>query len=412
MAQQAADDTKTAICRGLSPFRDASWLTAERARVYSRLVAIMVAIQAANLTIRILRSAASDPHWRPEPTDFDTFWAAARLTLQGHAAWAYVPFIMQAAERIGAQPAAHQFFPYLNPPIFLLLCAPLGLLPYLPAMLVFVASTYLAFVACLRRLLPRPWPSLTIAALPVAMLNGTEGQNGAITAACYAGAALLLERAPIWAGVCLGLLAYKPHLALCVPLVLLAARRWVALASCAATAAGLAGLSWAVLGAAPWRGFLAASGMMHEVIQGDDTWPRMLSTYAAFRILHAGPLAAYAAQALVALCAACLAVRMAARRPGAAPEVSAMVAGSLLCTPYLLDYDLVCTAVPMAWVAGQAAIGGWLAWEKCLLGLLYLFPLEARNLNLSLHVPIAPAILISLLAVITTREAVAGSSKM
>ncbi len=391
------------VRRLLDLVRYADWLTADRARIYGRLIAVLVGVQAVNLTVRILRSAAADAHWRPEPTDFDTFWAAARLTLQGHAAWAYQPLSMQAAEQLGAQPAAGQFFPYLNPPIFLLLCAPLGLLPYLPSMLAFIAATYAAFVACLRRLLPRAWPSLTVLALPVAMLNGTEGQNGAITAACYAGGALLLERAPVWAGASLGLLAYKPHLGLCVPVVLCAARRWAALASCAGTSLCLALLSWAALGSAPWRGFLAAAGMMHEVIRGDDTWPRMLSTYAAFRILHAGPQAAYAAQAAAALAAACLAARAAAARPGAAAEASLMVAGTLACTPYLLDYDLVCTAVPMAWVAARASAGGWLAWEKCVLGLLYLFPLEARNFNLHLGLPIAPALLGALLWVVAWR---------
>ena len=391
------------LAAGLDTVRRADWLNAGRARIYGRMVAALVLIQAANLVARILRSAWADPRFRPEPTDFDTFWAAARLTLQGHAAWAYQPLAMQAAERVGAQPAPGQFFPYLNPPIFLLLCAPLGLLPYLPAMLAFVASTYLTCVAGLRRMLPRAWPGLTVLALPVAMLNGTEGQNGAITAACYAGAALLLDRAPVRGGMCLGLLAYKPHLALCVPIALVAARRWGALASCAGAALGLALLSWALLGNAPWRGFLASAGMMHELMRGDDTWPRMLSTYAAARILHAGPQAAYMAQGLAALAAACLAARVTATRPGGAAEVSAMVAGTLVCTPYLLDYDLVCTAVPMAWVAGRAAEGGWLAWEKCVLGLLYLFPLEARNFNLHLGLPVAPALLATLLWIVAKR---------
>ncbi len=350
--------------RGLDLLRHADWLTADRARIYGRMAAAMVLVQAANLTLRIVRSAMADPHFRPEPTDFDTFWAASRLALQGHAALAYDSHAMQAAEAVGAQPAPGQFFPYLNPPIFLLICLPLALLPYLPAMVAFVAGGYAVVVTCLRRILPAEWPSLTIFALPVAMLNGTEGQTGCLSATCYAGGLLLLDTRPAWGGACLGLLAYKPHLALCVPVALVAARRWTALAACAGTALLLALTSWAALGTAVWLGFLHAGPMMREVLDGADTYPRMLSTYAALRILHARPDLAYASQAVMS--AACLAglARLAWHRPGAGPEMAAAACAAMLCTPYLLDYDLVCLAVPTAWLAGEAGRNGWRPWER------------------------------------------------
>ena len=167
--------------RALDLVRQAEWLTADRARIYGRMAAVMVLIQAVNLTQRIVRSAFADPHFRPEPTDFDTFWAASHLTLLGHAALAYDAHAMQATEAIGAQPAPGQFFPYLNPPIFLLLCAPLALLPYLPAMAAFVAGGTATVMVCLRRILPANWPSLTILAPPVRCC-WTRGRPGAAPA--------------------------------------------------------------------------------------------------------------------------------------------------------------------------------------------------------------------------------------
>ena len=54
----------------------------------------------------------------------------------------------------------------------------------------------------------------------------------------------LMERRPALAGVCLGLLTYKPQFGLLFPLVLIADRRWRTIAVAAPVAAALAALSW------------------------------------------------------------------------------------------------------------------------------------------------------------------------
>ena len=188
-----------------------------------------------------------------------------------------------------------------------------------------------------------------------------------------------------------------------MPVALVAARRWTALTACAGTALLLALAAWVTLGTDVWLGFLNAGRMMREVLDGADTWPRMLSTYAALRILHAGPGLAYASQAVIS--AACLAslARLTARRPGAGPEMAATACAAMLCTPYVLDYDLVCLAVPMAWLAGEAGRHGWQPWEKMVLLLLYLFPLLARPLNMPAGLPLAPPMILSLLLLVVAR---------
>jgi hypothetical protein len=397
------------LARALGPLRQADWLTAERAQAYSRLIAAMILIQAASLIGRIVWTAWSDPLGRPVPTDFDAFWSGARLVLQGHPALAYDVPAMLAAQHVGAQPAPGQFFPYLYPPPFLLLSTPLGLLPYLAAMAAFALVGFGAIAACLRRILPAPWPLLPILAFPAAMMNATMGQNGALTALCFGVALLLMERRPALAGLCLGLLACKPHLAVCVPLALLASRRWRVLASCAATAMLVCLLSWAALGGGVWTGFFAASSMAREVLAGDDTWPRMLSVYAAVRILHGGAWMAAAAQAAAAIVACLCVVRVCTPRPGAGPEIAVTVSAALLCTPYLFDYDLVCLGVPMAWLAGRGSLLGWRPWEKIGLGLLYLLPLEARNLNQHVGAPVMPLALLALLGLVVSRAIAPGT---
>jgi hypothetical protein len=387
----------------LAALRQADWLTAERARIYSRMVAVMIALQALSLVGKIVWTAHADPAWRPLPTDFDAFWSGARLALAGHPALAYDTDAMLAAQRIGAQPAPGQFFPYLYPPVFLLLSLPLGLLPYLAAMAAFSLGGYAAIVACLRQILPRAWPLLPVLAFPPAMMNATMGQNGALSALCFTGGLLQLERRPALAGACLGLLVFKPHLAVPVPVALLAARRWRALFACAATAAALCLLSWAALGSTTWQGFLAAGPMARAVLTGDDTWPRMLSVYAAVRLLQGSLPAGILAQAVAAAAALASVAWVCRRRPGAGAESAVTVTAALLCTPYLFDYDLVCLGVPMAWIAGSGSVRGWRAWEKLLLCALLLFPLEARNCNAHLGLPLTPFLVALLLACVIAR---------
>jgi arabinofuranan 3-O-arabinosyltransferase len=54
----------------------------------------------------------------------------------------------------------------------------------------------------------------------------------------------LLERHPALAGICLGLLTYKPQFGLLFPIVLIADRRWLTIAVAALVALLLAALSW------------------------------------------------------------------------------------------------------------------------------------------------------------------------
>jgi len=60
--------------------------------------------------------------------------------------------------------------------------------------------------------------------------------------------------------VLLGLLCYKPHLALLVPVALAAGGHWRAFGAAAVTVAVVVGLSVALFGVEPWRAYLAELG--------------------------------------------------------------------------------------------------------------------------------------------------------
>jgi hypothetical protein len=381
----------------------AAWLTQDRARAYGTVFSLAMLILLTGAYVQILKPAWQDPHFRPLASDFDPFWSAARMALRGAGALVYDGAAIHAEENTGAQLPPGEVMLYQYPPTFLMLCLPLALLPYIPALLIFLGTGYAATVVCLKRILPPRWPVLPVLAFPGAVMNWIIGQNGFVSASCFGGAALLLERRPALAGALLGVFACKPHLAVCLPVALGAARRWTAFCACGAMAACITLLSWAVLGNGPWLGFFHTLWVSRAVLQSEQTGPKVITVYEAVRLLHGGVGLAASAQALAALASLGLVACICARRPGGVPEIAAAIAGGLLCTPYAMDYDLVCLGVPLAYVAREGSGSHWRAPEKLILILCYGLPLCVRTVNLRGGVPLAPPLIACLFGVLALR---------
>jgi hypothetical protein len=222
---------------------------------------------------------------------------------------------------------------------------------------------------------------------------------------------LLLESRPFLAGLCLGGLVIKPQLAPCVPVALLAARRWRAIAGAAVSSGTLLTLSIAIFGAPTWRAFLASVPAAQAGIQSKrELWGYMQSLYAALRIWGAPAWLGYGAQTL---CAAAVLAAVAAivwRRPGGSAEAALMAAAALLCTPYLLDYDLALAAVPLAWLAQRAARGAaWLPWERLAGAAAFLWPLVGRHAP-AMGLTLGPLVLLGLFAAVCRRARRRGAN--
>ena len=387
----------------MSPFRDADWLSPQRAWVWC------VALAGASVLLLLLLVATSqggmDLLHRPLGGDFISFWSASRLALDGPPGAAYDIAAHRAAQWRAFPASEPDYYAFFYPPTFLLLCLWLGLLPYLVAVSVWLAGSLALLTLSVRRVLPQRWGTLAFLAFPAVMLNAVHGQNGFLSAACVGGNMVLGTRRPFWAGACLGVLVFKPHLLLAAPVVLLAARRWRMIAGGVCSGLGLVALSWAVLGPEAWRGFLAGAPLARAVLeQGLVGHEKMQSAFAAVMLLHGGVTLAYAGQALVAAAALIAVGLAAARRPGAEAEGALLATAAMLCSPFLLDYDLVWLALPLAWVIAAAQRTGFLPWERLVLLLAYSLPLVSREIATYLHVPIAPLIVAALLWVAVRRS--------
>jgi hypothetical protein len=383
--------------------RRADWLTAERARAWGWIVLALSA--GAAIAMLAFSKGGLDPTGKPIGTDFTSFWTASQLALAGRPAAAYDMAAHHAAQvAITGRDTGYAAFFY--PPIFLLVCLPLALLPYLAALAAWLAITGAAYVRTARAWLGERMGWMPIFAFPAVLSNAGHGQNAFLSAALFGSGALWLERRPILAGVCLGALAYKPHLGLMIPVALAIGGRWKSFAAAGATVLALAGASLAVFGPGPWQGFLADSATARAALeQGLVGDAKMQSAFAAVR-LWGGPLGlAYAVQGVAALAAAAGLWWLHRRAPRGGAEGPAMIVAGLVASPFLLDYDLAILAVPLAWLVREGARTGFRDWEKLGLAAAFILPAVSRTLATDAHLPLAPLALLALFALILRRGA-------
>jgi hypothetical protein len=115
-------------------------------------------------------------------------------------------------------------------------------------------------------------------------------------------------------------------------------------------------------------------------------------------------------QAAVAIPVLVLLSRCLWRQPDPVAQGALLPLATMLCTPFLLDYDFVCLAIPLAWVTSEAQRTGWRPWEKITLFAAYILPLLARPLAMTTGIGIGPAVILGLLAV-TLRRAVPAAAE-
>ena len=387
----------------------ADWLTAGRARAWGWLLLVVTAVIAIG-GIAATRDGL-DVTGKPLGTDFISFWTASKLALTGSPASAYdaAAHHAQQSALFGRDTGYAAFF---YPPIFLLICLPLALLPHLASLAAWLTATGALYWRMARSWLGEAFGAMPIFAFPAVLINIGHGQNGFLSAALFGGGALWLERRPIMAGLCLGALAYKPHLGIMIPIALVIAGRWKTFAAAGTTVGALAAASYGLFGLETWRGFLADSSVARLALeQGMVGNAKLQSAFAAVRLWGGGVGLAYGVQAAFAAFAAGALLWLRRRAPKSAAEGPAMIVAALLASPFLLDYDLVILAAPLAWMLREGAAKGFLSWEKLLLLAAFALPAVSRMLASEARLPLAPVVMAALLVAILRRAAHVGEAR-
>jgi hypothetical protein len=343
------------------------WLNGRRARAYATIV-LITTLAVALLRIGMSLSGAG-PLGFAIHSDFVSFWAASHLAIAGRAADTYNVETHWDVERSVLPETGYSAFLY--PPVWLLLCLPLALLPFWWSLAAFLGATGWGYWWVTRKLLPGS--GVAFLAFPAVVANVVYGQNGLLTTALFGGGLLALAPRPWLAGLCFGCLAYKPHLAAIVPIALIAGGHWRTLAATAATAAVLIAASVALFGLSAWQAFFAEAPFARSVLEhGIVTNIGWVSIFRAL-VQMGGPVpAAYTMQGAVGLAAVAAMVVAIRRRPDA---IFAMLPlATVLASPFLLAYDLALLALPMAWLVRQGQLRGLWAWEKPALALAFMAP--------------------------------------
>jgi alpha-1,2-mannosyltransferase len=395
--------------RRFGALSQADWLTGKRARTWGWLL-LVVTVMIALAWVGAAHGGL-DRTGRPLGTDFTSFWAASKLALAGSPQRAY-DAAAHHAQQVAIFGRDTGYAAFFYPPIFLLICLPLATLPYLAALAAWLTATGALYWRIARAWLGAALGAMPIFAFPAVLTNIGHGQNGFLSAALFGGGALWLERRPILAGLCLGALAYKPHLGLMIPIALAIAGRWKTFAAAGVTVVALAAASYGLFGAETWRAFLADSSLARSALEkglvGDG---KMQSAFAAVRLWGGGLGLAYGAQAAVAVSAAGGLLWLQRRAPNSSAEGPAMIAAALLASPFLLDYDLVILAAPLAWMLREGVRDGFLSWEKTILLAAFVLPAVSRMLATEARLPLAPLVLAALFVAILRRGAIARTSR-
>jgi hypothetical protein len=389
----------------LTLLRAGIWLTRERVLAYGRLLLVLEVVAAVIIAMGTYGLLA--PLDQPPSTDFLSFYSAGYLVDQGTPALAYD----QAAHRLAEQtvfgdsrvPYAYWFF---YPPTFLLYCALLACLPYLPAFAAWILATGSLYILALRSILRDRAMLIAFLSFPSAIITAGIGQNSFGTAAIFAAGTLLVDRQPILAGTILGMLCYKPHFLLIAPIALLAGRRWPALGAFAVTVAACTGLTLLLFGWETWDAFLHLTRTATQTFEtGKVGFAGLVSLFGAVRIVGGSVPLAYGVQGLAAVAAAALAAFAWHRDLSLPVRAMTLIAGSLFAAPIILFYDLLPMTVAIAWLAQDARRTGFLPWEKVALALIWLVPMASRSAGLAGAIPLGPVATIGLLLLVWRRTA-------
>jgi alpha-1,2-mannosyltransferase len=395
------------------------WITRARTGLYSvtmlALYAVFIAVWASHTN-----GFTSTTVMRPA-SDFSVFWAASHVMLHGESWQAYDYATFSAIERaLFDNRPEFTLLPWLYPPTFLLVVAPLSLLPLALAYAATVVAGIVAYVFAALRVsalglteMRRDVSVLALVASPGVFVTVLYGQNALLTAALAALAIYWADRKPLVAGFCIGLLAIKPQLALVFPFVLIATRNWRAFFAAAATAVAFTATSTLICGTRTLTMFLANTRFVREAIleHNQHFWQSSPTAFAALREAGYPLLTAYAVQACVALvvigsaCAVWRATRDVRLR------TAALTIATLLANPYVWHYELAWLGLALACLLAIGLTDGWLPGEQGAIVIGWLLPLY-ELFNGLVHLPQAGAlVLLFLLLAVLRRQRVASGDR-
>ena len=311
-----------------------------------------------------------DPAGLGIPTDFVNVWAAGKLVLDGIPAQAYDWDIQKQVEVALLGQDFMGYFAWHYPPPFLFVASLLAHFPYTVAFIGWVSVSFLPYLAVMRAIVGRSFGLLLAVGFPMVFNNTLVGQNGFLTAALIGGTLYLMPARPVLAGICLGLLSYKPQYGLLFPLVLIAASQWTVFFTAAIVAVAMAFASWLAFGTESWQAFFHWMPTFSQAFltEGKATWWKLQSLFSLIRYFGGTEQLAWIFQWILTASVATGLMLMWRSRVSYSLKAAALATGTLLTTPYLFMYDMMVLAIPVAFLVRIGLASGFRAYELPALG--------------------------------------------
>jgi alpha-1,2-mannosyltransferase len=335
----------------------------------------------------------------PTTTDYVSFWAAGKLADQGRPQAAYDHDAHLRVEEAATAPGIkYQFF--FNPPPYLLIMAPFARLPYLVSFVLFqILTLSLWLVLGTRAAGGGSTAALCLMAVPSLWWVLGLGQNSFLSASLMAGGLLLLPRRGWLAGVAFGLLCYKPHLGLLIPVALVAGGQWRTAIAATLTVTAIVAATVGVFGVQTWTAYLHGFGrdLGAAIDSGQVLLAGRVDPTGAAQELGLGIGAARIVWVLC-LTGAAGCVALVWRRGSADVRNAVLAACVVLAAPFALFYDLVMCSLAACFLVRAGRRDGFLPGEApALAGVCVVNLLATPLLVTAVHIPfgavVAPTLL-------------------
>ena len=337
--------------------------------------------------------------------DFSVFWSASHLALLGHPEEAYQLAKLHSVIHTINPTVKEGSYGWFYPPNYFLIIAPLAYVPYLVAYLLFMSLTLLAYAFVVHRIYVSTEALWCLAGFSGLWDNLVTGQNGFLTAAIAGASLLLMEKRPVMSGVLIGILSIKPQLILLFPVAFVASKAWKTLIAATLTSALSIAASTVIFGMATLESWVKSIDVAKSLLEfgGTHFWMRVPTIFSFLHLLGVPLQWAYLLHFLVAAMVAMAIWIIWKRSLDSELRNAALIAGSLLISPYILIYDLTWLALPIAWMAKHGVERGWLRWEIETLVLAWLLPAMMLLTARIASIQIAPGVLMALLIIILRR---------
>jgi hypothetical protein len=340
-----------------------------RRRTYVRIILAALALIVLGKTFRFFEGGF---WYGGQATDFSAFHIVAQRIWLGDLdqTYQFSTFLRMQSEASGG---VTSFMPWTYPPQFDLLLAPFAFLPGWAAYFLFTTITLVFYLGTLRAIAENNYAQVLILLFPAIAITIGCGQNGFLTGALIGLICISADKRPLLAGLALGAMIIKPHLAIAAGIYLLLNRNWMAIVIAAAVVVASSVLCTIAFGSEIWMAWFGGIKEAATYLeQGRYPLYRMISTYSVLYKLGVPTAAAFWGQLIFSVLAIVAVALGVVRGLSSRFSLGIVATVSVMLSPYAYDYDLPIIGIGLALMLPELTVLASVRERSVMYGLIFL----------------------------------------